>query len=271
MKKTLACTLLFLCVIHSSAQHASMLMGARAMGMANATACLDDEWSLFNNVAGMAKVKHSFSAFSYDAYPTFAAFNRMAAVFSMPVGPGTAAAGVYRFGDNVYNEHIISAGFANTMGLASLGLKVNYIQYYAEGFGAAQAFTVSFGGIAALSPEISIGAHIVNINQPRLTKVMGERVPTVLILGAGFTPTADIVVAAEVEKDLDHRPQIKGGIEYRVHKKLRVRTGFNLNSRAGFGGLGFEQKRFTLDYALQYNVMWAMGHQASVIYRFGKK
>src|SRR5690349_10705923 len=158
------------------AQSASVLMGARAHGLGYSSSCLGDAWSMANNVAGLAKVETASAAFSYHAIPSFKSFNRMTAIMTAPLLGGTAGASLFRFGDDLYNEQIMSAGFANTFGLASLGLKINYIQFHAEGLETVGVFTASFGGIATLTPQLSFGAHILNINQPVINDLTGEKI-----------------------------------------------------------------------------------------------
>ena len=271
--KTLALyTILALAVHQTAAQSAMNNVGARAMALGFTSSTLHDEWAIYNNVAGVAKVDHPVAAFTSEINPAFPAFNRMAALFVAPIKKaGVAGLAAYRFGDNLYNEQILSAGFANKMGLASLGIKVNYFQYYAEGFGNTQAFTISFGGIAELTPKLLIGAHIVNINQPKRSEQTGERMPTLLVLGLGFKLSEKLLVVSEVEKDLDYDLRWKSGVEYSVHKKFVARTGFNLKPQAGFVGLGFKPKKFQLDYAFQYNSNLGTIHQATVGYSFTKK
>ena len=243
-------------------------MGARAHGMGYASGCLSDVWALNNNIAGLAKTEHPAVAFSYHAIPSFKFFNRMAAVFALPVKSGAAGAGVFRFGDDLYNEQILSLGFANRFGLASLGVKLNYIQYHAEGMGTSAAFTASFGGIAALTPQLSFAAHIVNINQPVINELTDERIPTRLLAGVAFEPSEKLILAGEIEKDLEHSPTLKAGLEYLVFKKIAFRTGFSLNPEAGFFGLGFKSRKFDLDYAMQFNDPFGLSHEATVIYQF---
>jgi hypothetical protein len=245
-------------------------MGARSMAMGNTSSCLKDEWSLFNNVGGLWNVNEASAAFTYLSYPDFDAFDRMATVVSIPVGFGVSSFGVYRFGSDVYNEHVLSAGYGNKIGIAGLGIKINYIQYQAEGFGTSQIVTVSFGGIAELTKTLHIGAYINNINQPALSEVTKERVPTYLALGLGFQISEKVLVITEVEKDLEHEPVIRGGIEYKVTKKFSARTGMNLNPEAAFGGFGFHHKRFVFNYAFQYHRELTSGHQASVTWKFTK-
>ena len=197
-------------------------------------------------------------------------YNRMSAVFALPLKTGVAGAGIHRFGDDLYNEQVLSFGFANTFGLASLGLKANYIQYRAEGQETRSAFTLSFGGIARLTPKLLFGAHIVNINQPVIDEQSGERIPTRLLAGLSIKPSELLILNGEIEKDLGHPATLKSGLEYRVLEKFAFRTGFNLQPEAGFFGLGFKTQKFALDYAVQYNHELGMSHQASVCFKPGR-
>ena len=244
-------------------------MGARANGMANASSCLYDVWALTGNVAGLAKVDRPSIACSYHAIPSAKFFNRLAAVFALPLKTGVAAASAFRFGDDLYQEQSLSLGYANTFGLASLGLKVNYLQYRAAGVGTHAVFTASFGGIARLTPRLSFGAHIVNINQPIIHALTGERIPTRLITGVAFQPSEKLIATGEIEKEPGHPPTWKSAVEYQVFEKITFRTGYNLHPEAAFFGLGFTFRKFDLGYALQWNDPFGLSHQATVTFEFG--
>lgn len=243
-------------------------MGARAFALGNTTSCIEDEWSTFNNIAGLAAVENTTASFSYHAYPTFKSFNRTAATIALPVRFGVFGAGAFRFGDKLYNEHIFSAGISNEFGIASLGAKVNYIQYQAEGFGSVGVFTASMGGIATLTKQLSIGAYINNINQPEIVKSGEvESVPTILNLGIAFKPSDKVFLSTEVEKSLQDDLLWRSGLEYQAHRKFFLRTGFNVNPDTGYFGFGFRPKRLSVDYALAYHSKFGVSHQASIGYR----
>jgi len=246
-------------------------MGAPAAGCAYASSCTRDEWALFNNVAGLADVKNTTAAFTYNAVPSFKLFNRMAAAVTLPVRFGVAGFGVYRLGNNLYNEQLLTAGFSNTLGLASLGIRINYVQYSAAGFGTKGAFSLNFGGIATLTPALSLGAHIINLNQPMLSKADQERLPTIVCAGICLKVSAQTRITTEVEKDLDYPLLWKTGLEYRFQKKVFFRTGFALHPNAGFFGLGFKPKTLSIDYAFQYTGSRGAHHEATVGYGFNKK
>ena len=243
-------------------------MGARAQGMGNASACLSDVWAITNNVAGLAGVKSPEIAASYHAVPSFTPFNHRSAVAALPLKSGVLGASMFRFGDDLYSEQILSLAFANTYGLASLGLKANVLQFRAEGLESRTSFSLSFGGIATLTPELSLGAHIVNINQPVINELTRERLPTLLTAAIALQLSTRVVVAIEIEKDLPHSPVIKAGVDYKVFEKISFRTGFNLHPQSGFFGIGWSMRKFNLGYALQLADAVGMSHQASVGFVF---
>jgi len=253
------------------AQSSSTLIGARASGMGYTSSCLTDEWAIFNNVAGLAKVKQLAAGFSYDAQVNFKNFNRMAAVLAIPTKIGVGGIGLYRFGDALYNEQIVSGGFANSFGLASIGVNFSYIQYNTEGFGRKDAFTISAGGIAQITPIIAVGACITNINQPKLSSDDPERLPTLLTLGVQFKTTDKLNIATEIRKDLDYDATWKIGIEYNFTPKFAFRTGVNVNPNTGFIGFGFKSKKLSIDYAYAHSLDIGGKHQATVGYQFKSK
>jgi hypothetical protein len=252
-------------------QSVSTLMGGRAAGLGYASSTLSDEWAVLNNVGGLAKAEKLAGAFGYDTRPKLPGAHRMAAALSVPGKIGAAGFSLFRFGDDLYSEQIISAGYGNQFGITSLGLKVNYVQYRAEGVGTKSFIGISFGGITELTKQISIGAYIVNLNQPKLSSIDDERAPTRLVAGISFKASEACLIVSEVEKELNYDATIKAGFEYSIHKKVTVRTGFNLHPNAAFFGPGFKTGKLKIDYALQYNQTLSAAHQASAIYFIEKK
>lgn len=246
-------------------------MGARSNGLAHASACLSDEWSLFNNPAGLADLTANAFSVAYDKTPALPGSDRMATTAVFRALHGTVSAGLFRFGDRLYSEQVATAGYANKFGLAALGARVNLVQYNAEGFGTRSVVSFNFGGIAELTPQITVGAHIVNVNQPVVSRGDGERLPTQLIAGIAFTPGESLMIAVEVEKDLEYKAKWKAGIEYKPFRKVCFRSGFNLFPEAAFIGVGFRSSRLILDYAMEYSVFMGTSHQVSAGYPLRQK
>lgn len=255
---------------HSAiAQTAYPLIGARANGSGYASSCLKDASSIFNNVAGLAGIQDLQAGLTYDVFPGFATFNRLAAVIAAPLKLGTFGGGLFRFGDELYNEQHLTLGYANKFGLASLGGRVSLMQNSTEGFGTNMVITFSVGGIASLTPWLSVGAHIVNVTQPRIAE--DQRVPSLLILGVCANASEKVNVMLEVEKDLDYSITVKGGFEYSIHRKVQIRTGVNVHPNAGFFGIGFTQRKYSIDYAASYYELLGLRHQMGVSYHLKKR
>ncbi len=249
-----------------SAQSTAPLPGARAHSLGYSSACLADEWSVLNNVAGLAKVKDVSVGFTYDMQPSFMPFDKVAFALCRP-GKISIGLGFFRFGDNLYQEQILSGGAGSAIGTTAIGLKVNYIRYSVSGIGDKGILSISLGGISELTPRLTVGAHIINVNQPFLSKADDERLPTLLIVGLMFKLRDNAFVVTELEKDMEFKAVWKSGLEYTLHKKLLIRTGFNLYPSAGFFGLGFRLRKFNADYAFQYSAGWGSRHEATVVYR----
>jgi hypothetical protein len=252
-------------------QSISTQIGARAAGMGYASSLNYDEWSLFNNPGGIGKLSESSVAFAYEVNPLLEGANRMAFASNASTKWGSMSAGLFRFGDDLYSEQLISTGIGNEFGITSMGLRLNLVQYRSQGFGVWHAVSVDFGGITRLTEQLQIGAYITNINQAKINKDTDERIPTRLTTGLSFKPNDTFIFTSEIAKEIDHDLILRTGIEYSFKNKFFVRTGFNLNPNTGFFGIGGVRKRIKFDYAYQYNIYIRSSHQASATYISTKK
>jgi hypothetical protein len=211
-------------------------------------------------VGALGQLTRSSAFITQEVQPALKGSNRTAAVFNTRSRWGVGGVGFYRFGDDLYSEQLISIGFSNTLGMASLGAKLNYVQYRAEGFGTRMTTSLDIGGLANITNLISIGASITNLTQSDLS---GEPLPTKFIAGIGLMPNKYFVFSAEIEKDLNYPATWKFGSEFTVSKKLFVRTGFNLHPVAVFCGWGIQRTHLRIDYSIHYNRLLLSTHQAS--------
>src|SRR6185369_6336920 len=120
--------LLFLALIFSHAkiliaQSTSTLMGARTMGMGFSSSTMVDEWTLFNNIGGLGKITRASANFTCEIKPALIGANRMAASVIMPTKLAAVGLGIFRFGDDIYSENLVSVGFGNAIGNTSLGAR----------------------------------------------------------------------------------------------------------------------------------------------------
>lgn len=242
-------------------------MGGRATGMGYASTALRDEWSLFNNPGSLGQQDQITAAAAYEIRPGLSNMNRMAFNFQTPLKWGALAAGVFRFGDELYNEQLISAGYGNKVGIATLGLKVNYVQYRAEGFQTTGTVSVDFGGLVELTDQLLIGAYITNLTQSKYNTEGGrENLPTRLTAGITYSPSKSLLITTELDKDIDYKAIWRTGLEYSYKEKFFFRTGFNLNPQAAFIGVGGRTRKIKADYAINFNSYTGAAHHVSVNY-----
>ncbi|HEX7015221.1 MAG TPA: hypothetical protein VF191_06880 [Cyclobacteriaceae bacterium] len=257
---------LLLCISFAKAQSVSTLMGARSHAMAYASSCLDDEWSLFNNPAGLSGVDDAIVAVGYAMTPALPGSDRMAAAGLVRALQGTLSAGMFRFGDAFYSEQALRFGYGHRLGLAALGISISLIQYNATGFGTLWVPGVTLGGIAELTPTLKIGAYVVNPNQPVISRDQRERLPTRLTAGMALTLNERVLAVVEVEKDMEYDASWKAAIEYRPLGRFQFRMGCGLIPQHFSLGVGFRSPRLILDYALDYSVFIGTAHQVTAGY-----
>ncbi|MBL7860996.1 MAG: hypothetical protein JNJ65_07520 [Cyclobacteriaceae bacterium] len=267
MNKVAIAFMLLACAKVGNGQSISTLMGARAAGMGFASSGLADVWSLFNNPGALGTQSTLSAAAAYEVRMQLSNANRMAFAVNVPMRWGVASLGVFKFGDHLYSEQLISGGYGNKFGIASLGIKVNYIQYRAEGFQTMGSVSLDFGGLVELSEQFYVGAYIFNINQAKINSDgSSENLPTRLTAGITYKPTTSILITTELDKDIDYKPIWRTGMEYSFREKFYARTGFNLYPQSGFVGMGARRKKLQADYAVQFNAITGISHQASATY-----
>jgi len=245
-------------------------MGARGAAMGYATSTLSDEWSIFNNPAGLALLRQKSVAVAYEMFPALPGANRIGAALNLPLQAGSVSGGLFRFGDELYNEQLLSIGYGHQIGNTALGLRVSYIQYRTAGFETRQSVGITAGGITQLLPTLWVGAYAINLNMPKIGETQ-EKIPTMLLAGLRYQPTERAILVTEIEKDVERDLIWKTGVEYQVHKKVYARTGLWVNPSAAFLGIGFMPYRLKVDYSLHHS--WELGtrHSLAVAYSIQRK
>ena len=245
--------------------------GARSMGVGNAHTTLTDAWSIFNNVGGLSRIQHSQVIFGYDHRLGLEELTTLAAAIVFKSNDLGWGVGVSSFGSEFFSQQNLGLGISNQLGIASLGLKINYFQTSIEGFGTGRAAVLEFGGIAELSPELFFGAHIYNPTRARFGKNSPDHLPTVVKAGIAYRPSGKLSVQIEAEKDIILDPLLKLGLEYNLLDKFWARTGVNTLTSHLFFGIGFQGRTLHMDYAMSQHPVLGFTHHFSANLQLGKK
>lgn len=219
-------------------------------GVSSSTA---NEWSIFNNPAGLIANEGLNALVSYQTIFNFAPFNTVAAAVNSETPWGNASFGVYRFGDELFSNQMASLGFARKIGIMSLGVKANVLQYNIDGFGKRSVFVAEMGALAQFSPQLYFGVHVYNFTQAVIAVESQEKVPTIIRLSLNYRPEETLNLFIEGEKDVETDPDLRLGLACSLMEDLWLRTGFStLTNRHSFGA-GFSFQRFSIDYAIRAN------------------
>lgn len=273
MRKALPIILFFVfssirCISQTLSNHS----GGQNEAIANTSSTLSNYGAVFSNVAGLADIEDIVLSVSYRVLPNALWQNNMLASGYYPTKLGTIGAGFTRVGDDLFSQQTISLGFANRFGIASIGIKANYLTYAIEGYNSRSIPYFDIGGIAELTPSLFIGAYITNVSQTRIAEFQDERIPTLLSLGLSYRPNSKLMANIEVQQDLEYEPTFKAGLAYKFIEYFTFRTGINTLPNQQFIGFGFnpDWNSIAIDYSMSHNRFWGLGHQLSISYQVNK-
>jgi hypothetical protein len=250
------------------AQDGKFNFGARSAALGGASLTIGDEYSLFNNVGGLGLVENHAVFAGYQNRFGVSSFQTIGAGAVYTTDIGNAGVGFYKFGDDLYSQQRIHLAIGNKIQMVSLGLGVDLLQYNISTVGSRQVIALQFGGIAEITEQLVFGAHIFNLNQAKLHKETGERVPTVMKGGVSYRPSDELMINLEVEKDLDFAEVIKVGIEYQLVESVYLRTGISTEPFLSAFGIGFHPKHFKFDYAYSNDSDLGSIHDVTISYLF---
>jgi hypothetical protein len=265
----LAVAIVLFCLHESWAQSVQTRMGAQAAAMGWSNVAVSGTWSAFANPAAFANEIGGAIGTAKEVTRHLPGANRIGAFGSFRFSKSALSATMFSFGDALYSEQALAVSAGHQIGITRLGLRANWWQYQAEGFGTQRALSFDFGGLIELAPSISVGALITNLSQASLRN--DELLPTRLAVGVLYQPSERALATAEIEKDLLYTPTFRGGFEYNFKSRIFFRTGFQINPQIATGGIGYRTGALSIDYALQYSFQLLLTHQVSAQIRWGRK
>ncbi|SMG33403.1 hypothetical protein SAMN05661096_02105 [Marivirga sericea] len=262
---------LLLFTLHIHAQSIYAPVSSRVIGMGDAAVTMGGYWASFQNTAGITTTENFEVGATYENRFGLTGLDFMGVGVTSEVPFGYLALNVFRFGDDIYNEHKLSLGYATKLGIVQFGGRVNYLQYQVMDFGSTATYSVDLGGIATITPQLIVGAQALNITQSTLKSGEEQGVPTLLKLGISYRPRDYFMLNAEIEKDILKSTIFKVGAEYNLLEKFYLRTGVNSGSFQSFYGLGFQYLSFHWDYALSNHAEMGFSHSISMHYKLRQK
>ncbi|MFT3886150.1 MAG: hypothetical protein QM724_12210 [Flavobacteriales bacterium] len=245
-------------------------VGARFAGMGHASTTLSDLWSVRANQAGLAALEHPVAGAYYQQHWFAPDLAMQGLAFALPVGNGCFAVNANTFGSTLYAERQFGIAYALKLsdGLR-VGVQLDYLDLrLGEGYGSRGMMTAELGVQAKLSEHLWIGAHLYNPNKATIGGPYGEKAPTELRAGLGYTFNDQVLLTGEVAKDIDRAERYHAGLEYRVIKVLALRTGVSTGPEQAHFGVGLRLQRLDLDMAVAVRSRLGATPMVNLNYRF---
>jgi hypothetical protein len=246
---------IFVCACFLTCSGQEISTGSRSQGIAGASVCLSDVWSVNNNQAGLALLSQAEAAFYYQNPYLLNAFQHLGFALALPFKTGAFGLAISDFGYSLYQQ--TSAGLAYAIKLGnyfSCGVRLDYLNTtIAEGYGTSGTLAGEAGIMARISPALSIGAQLYNPTRSRLATYNGEQIPTSFRLGVLYLVSPLVHLCLETEKNTLQNANLKTGLEYLPNKLITIRCGVATSpATCSFGSsLRYQQVCFDISSSWQ--------------------
>jgi hypothetical protein len=248
-------------------------IGARSLGLSNANITLSDVWSSNNNQAGLAFIKNTAFGVAYQNNFNQSELSLKALNGAIKTGIGGFGFSVQQFGFSDYNENKMGVGYGLKMSSkVSLGVQLNYhlISIAETQTPNKQGVSADLGLVAKPTEHLTIASHISNVSNATFLDNDEEKIPMHIKIGIGYSFSEKVLAVAEIDKNIDLKPNLKAGLEYHPIEALFFRAGINsYDSKMSFG-LGYQYKGLQLDLATSYQTYLGYITQISLNYAIHK-
>jgi hypothetical protein len=244
-------------------------LGARSAGFAQASVALGgDLWGAQNNQAGLAYITHFQAGAFYENRFLMNELSMKAVAAAMPLKAGVFGLEASSFGYSLYSENKAGLSFAKKFGERfSAAVQLDYFQTrIGENYGTASTVAGEIGLLAEPVKNLKLGFHIFNITRSKLGGSADESLPTIMRLGGLYTFSEKVFVTLEVEKDIDFKPIIRGGVEYHPVKSFYLRAGAASNPALTAFGFGLEFNKLRIDLASTFHTTLGFSPQVGLQY-----
>jgi hypothetical protein len=257
-------------IVKSYAAGDLTISGGRSAAMGYASVSTADEWSCFNNQAGLSWCRKISTGVYIDNRSLVKEMSLKSLGMIVPIKKGSFALSFSHFGYSLYNE--IKTGLAFSMPFGkkfSAGLQMDYLRIHlGADYGSRNLLTFEMGLQFRMTEKISLGIHVNNPVPVKISQSGKDVLPVCIRMGFSWQLTGSFLGSFEIEKELVMNPAFKAGFEYHFVKPLFIRFGFLTDPAQFTFGIGLELGKFRFDLASSYQPVLGYSPQASLVYIF---
>lgn len=265
--KTLLLTILSLYAFSSLAQGWNP-MGSRSMSMANASTTLNDVWAFHHNPGALADVTTFSVGVSYENRFLLKELQSQGIAVAIPLKVGVLSVGGQTYGYRQFRTY--KGGLGYSLRLADklyAGVQLNYLGLQlSQNYGSRNGLSAEAGIYAKFTDNWKLGVSVFNVGRTRLSDFADDRFSTLMRLGSSYRFSKKVLLAIEVEKDLDYDLRFKTGVEYEVIDDFYLRGGFATTPIELSFGLGYQARVIRFGAGSSYHQILGWSPNFSISY-----
>ena len=226
-------------------------MGAKSLSMGQTGSAIpDSEWSLFSNVALIPSNQNRVSFYGFR-YAGLTEITDISTVVSLNSKLGTLAAGIHRYGFDLFNETRMVLAMKQSYAQFHAGGSISYYHISQGGsYGSAGAVGIHLGVAARISDRVWLGARATNVNQPSYAR-SDELLPRELAIGFHYRVTDKLLFTSDLVKDVLFPVSVRAGMEFLLIRNLFARGGITTEPETVSFGFGYQAGYFQVNFGLQ--------------------
>lgn len=226
-------------------------VGASSKGSANTFLNHTDVWTCMNHAASMPLFGKTGFAVQAERKYNIKNFQSLALAYIQAFkNDNYLGISGYRFGDELYNFSRFNLSYSKKIGLFSIGIGTEFLQWHIEGTKNSFKPIINLSGQArVIKDKLLIGAQAINLLQQELSSYQNEVVPSVMSAGMLYKHNAQINILAEFQIQTYQNSVPKLAIEYSPIDKLTFRIGVSNTNPVYHAGLGLNLKQLQLSYS----------------------
>lgn len=249
----------------------SYTFGPISIGKGGTYATNTDFWSSVYNQAGLAFIEKTEVGIGYDNKYLLKELSTKYIAAAVPLSKnGSLGISVSQFGFQLFNHTQLGLGYGMKLSESfAMGVNLDYLHLsIGDIYENKNAVSFQAGFLYQLNSSWRIGTHLKNPSMSKLSEYNDERFPTSLQLGCAFSASKNVELSAEIEKDIQHKPSLKTGIDYKLFDTFVLRAGIATNPTQAAFGFGLNLNSFVIDFASSYHEVLGFSPSTGIRYRF---
>ena len=251
VKKWLSFLLILPGILQAQTGDIPFQAGAISAAMGGSQTAVVNEWATHSNPGLLPLIEKPTFAIGTENRFLLSALGSYGLTAVVPLKTGAVGMAITTFGYSQFQRSRLGLSYGLKLSEAiSAGVNIHYDRLViGQNYGSAGALSATMGLTARVNEDFQLGAFVFNPFRVQFSEFVDEYIPTVLGIGGAYSFSKKVVFAADIEKDINNKPGLKLGIEYKPDEVFFIRAGFRTQPQSYTFGFGVLMKAIKLDMA----------------------